>query len=108
MIKANFYQDQAGKIVRFKLTGHADYSVAGADIVCAGVSALTFSTFNNLERLLNQHPQLKQDQENGGYFEVSGLAGDHDCQLLLLAFQNGLLDIMNGYRQYLEVKIFAA
>ena len=43
MIKAEFY-DREGRITGFSVSGHSGYAEAGADIVCASVSAaVTFA-----------------------------------------------------------------
>lgn len=34
-----------------RVEGHADYAVAGKDIVCAGISTLAFTLINRLENL---------------------------------------------------------
>ena len=43
--------DQAGDLHRLTVTGHADYGPHGADIVCAGVSALTYDILASAEKL---------------------------------------------------------
>ena len=43
--------DQAGDLHRLTVTGHADYGPHGADIVCAGVSALTYALLASAEKL---------------------------------------------------------
>lgn len=105
MIKTVFYlKDQ--KITRFKMTGHADFATEGLDIVCAGVSALAINIVNSLERFTPQVPQVQSDNVNGGYLEVTGVGMDEKSQLLLAAFQNGIIDIAERYDQYIEVKMF--
>ena len=39
------------RIVSFEMTGHANFSEHGSDIVCAGVSALAITTVNSIEKL---------------------------------------------------------
>ena len=39
MIKAEFY-DQDGRITGFSVSGHSGYAEAGADVVCAAVTAV--------------------------------------------------------------------
>ncbi|WP_327078082.1 ribosomal-processing cysteine protease Prp [Peribacillus frigoritolerans] len=46
-----------GKIMSYRSEGHANYDVHGKDIVCAGVSAVTFGTFNSIEALLGIVPK---------------------------------------------------
>lgn len=40
-----------GTIVGFAVKGHAEYARKGWDIVCAGVSTVTFGTVNSIEKL---------------------------------------------------------
>ena len=41
-----------GEIISYVSEGHANYDGHGKDIVCAGVSAVTFGTVNSIEALL--------------------------------------------------------
>ena len=58
MIKAEIFTS-SGKIIGFSISGHADFAPIGKDIYCAGVSALTDSTF----LCITEH--LKRDVEGG-------------------------------------------
>ncbi len=46
--------------------GHTGYAEEGADIVCAGVSAIVINTVNCLEDLLHEDIELEYDEEEGG------------------------------------------
>jgi uncharacterized protein len=46
-----------GKIISYKLEGHAYYNEYGKDIVCAGVSAVSIGTVNSIEALLGIVPE---------------------------------------------------
>ena len=58
MIKAEIFTS-SGKIIGFSISGHADFAPRGKDIYCAGVSALSDSTF------LCITDYLKRDVEGG-------------------------------------------
>lgn len=45
---------------QFYVTGHADYAERGKDIVCAAVSALTFTLYNSLQELSDVPVMEKQ------------------------------------------------
>ena len=45
-----------GEIISYFSEGHANYDGHGKDIVCAGVSAVTFGTVNSMEALLGIVP----------------------------------------------------
>ncbi|WP_326230546.1 ribosomal-processing cysteine protease Prp [Bacillus halotolerans] len=46
-----------GKIMSYRSEGHANYDGHGKDIVCAGVSTVTFGTVNSIEALLGIVPE---------------------------------------------------
>ena len=48
MLTASFTRDGSGQIVKFLAEGHTGYAEAGADIVCAAVSALSLYVINTL------------------------------------------------------------
>ena len=43
MIKVSIYKNENNVITGIKLTGHAEYSEKGKDIVCAAVSVLVIN-----------------------------------------------------------------
>ena len=67
MIQAAFDYDNADRIIGFKLTGHADSSPYGSDIVCSAVSALSISTVNGLAAVASIKPVVvaKQAEASG-------------------------------------------
>lgn len=109
MIQAGFDYDNADRIIGFKLTGHADHSPYGSDIVCAAVSALSISTVNGLDSVASVQPIIAADQEDGGYLNVrmppvDDYMQDRISQALLRSFQNGLLDVEKQYSDYIRVQ----
>jgi len=106
MIRATFRLIDDQRVISFKLTGHADAGPYGQDIVCAAVSVLAISTVNGLERVVHTHPEIIQDQNNGGYLEVKNIDLGHDVQIIMQTFFNGMLDIQDNYSDHIEVKIF--
>lgn len=65
MIMMTVYRNN-GKIVAFELSGHADSGPYGYDLVCAGVSAVSFGTINAIIKLARIEPKLEQGVD-GGY-----------------------------------------
>lgn len=49
MIRVDIYLSE-GKIKGFNVSGHAEFEDTGKDIVCAGVSILTYNTIDNIYR----------------------------------------------------------
>lgn len=88
MIKASFKRDDEGRINHFILTGHADFSEYGQDIVCSAVSAIVIGTVNNVKTLAGANSEVIMDNENGGYlkFDIKYDKTDmqnHDIAILL-------------------------
>lgn len=52
MNKIDIFRNLAGDIVKVELDGHTGYAESGSDIVCAAVSAVVFSTFNGVEKVV--------------------------------------------------------
>lgn len=105
MIQAVFQQNSSGGINRFAITGHADSGPYGQDIVCAAVSGLAITMINGLQQVPGSNPQVTVDEENGGLMKVSQLPNDHDTQLLLSTFFNGIFDMAENYSDFLTVKL---
>ncbi|HLQ40283.1 MAG TPA: ribosomal-processing cysteine protease Prp [Tetragenococcus sp.] len=70
MIKATFERDGSGRIHSYKITGHADFSESGSDIVCAAVSAVAISTVNGIDALAKVQLVIDSDEKKGGYLKV--------------------------------------
>lgn len=51
MIKICLKRDNEGFIQEFSITGHAGYAKRGKDIVCAGVSAIAYTTLAALKEI---------------------------------------------------------
>ncbi|MEY8755454.1 ribosomal-processing cysteine protease Prp [Peribacillus frigoritolerans] len=95
-----------GNIMSYRSEGHADYDVHGKDIVCAGVSAVTFGTFNSIESLVGIVPKHTIDH---GYLEVN-IPGkmepktSEQVQLLLESMVVMLNTIQESYGEFLTIK----
>ncbi|RCW66413.1 ribosomal-processing cysteine protease Prp [Saliterribacillus persicus] len=58
------------KIKAFEVSGHADSGPMGQDLVCAGVSAITFGAVNAIIKLCEIDPIIDQAGDEGGYLRV--------------------------------------
>ena len=61
MIKFKAVKNAEGKIIHFSVSGHAGYSEAGSDIVCASVSSAVWMAVNGIEKLNLAELLYKQD-----------------------------------------------
>ena len=105
MIKATVYVKD-NKICEIEVAGHAEFSEAGKDIVCAAVSTLMFNTINAIEAFTEIPFGCDVEEKNGGYLKLAipkeGME-DHDTQLLLKTMELGLTAIETEYDRYLTL-----
>ena len=97
MINVSIYKNTENLITGFKLSGHADYSEYGSDIVCAAVSALVINTINSIESFTSDKFQLEQDEKMGimEFHVVSPMS--NNANLLLSSLALGLQGIEQDY-----------
>ena len=98
------------RIVSFEMTGHANFSEHGSDIVCAGVSALAITTVNSIEKLAGYQPIVEVDEVEGGYLYMEVVENltkeqEHTTQILLNSLLLGLEGIQEEYPNYLTVQV---
>ncbi|MBL1228145.1 ribosomal-processing cysteine protease Prp [Enterococcus sp. BWB1-3] len=92
MIKAKFKAEKE-QFISYQLTGHANHSEHGTDIVCSAVSAL-FVTISNMLMLRNGVNQIDN------LFIVSE---NEDAQLLTETLYQGLQQIAEQYPDNVKV-----
>jgi len=107
MIKVTIDYAPPERIASFTLSGHADFAKKGSDIVCAGVSAVSFGTVNAIMSLTDVNPEIEQGGE-GGYLrcvipeELSEDAHEK-VQLLLNGMLISLQTIERDYGKYIKI-----
>ncbi|MEH7886797.1 ribosomal-processing cysteine protease Prp [Bacillus sp. JJ1609] len=60
MIRATINRTKSGSIQSFTISGHAGFAAHGSDIVCAGVSAVSFGAVNSIISLTGITPDIEQ------------------------------------------------
>ena len=108
MIKGTFKRNQQGELVSFELSGHANAGPYGSDIVCAAVSALSFSAVNGIEALGKYTPIVSMDNDNEGYLyceTITEISAEqhHVTQLLLENLLLGLQGIEEEHNDVIQV-----
>lgn len=103
-----FYRRADGALTGFRAEGHTGYAEAGADIVCAAVSALTQSTLNGLRNVLGA-PVMFEIDDQSATLEArltpeATEAQVTEAQLLLKTLLEGLQAIERSYPR--NVRIF--
>ncbi|MDN6731830.1 MAG: ribosomal-processing cysteine protease Prp, partial [Atopostipes suicloacalis] len=93
----------------FILSGHAESGPFGHDLVCAASSALSIGTANNLSRILSSSPEIKLNEKDGGYLELSlpkklKSVEKEQAKILLESLYYSLIDVEKEHGQYITVK----
>ena len=102
-----FWKRSDGALIGYQVEGHTGYASAGADIVCAAISALTQSTLNGLQNVLKAPVMFDQD-DDGAFIEaiLTPEASEdqiRQAQLLLVTLLEGLQAIQRGYPRNLRI-----
>ena len=102
-----FWKRSDGALIGYSSCGHSGYAEAGADIVCAGISALTQSTLNGLKNVLRAPVMFEQD-DDGAFIEArltpeASEAQIRQAQILLVTLQQGLQAIQREYPRNLRI-----
>ena len=94
-----------------EITGHANYSETGKDIVCAGVSVLSYTLLNAIreeEELLNCDILVSETNEKKGYFYLEFNYYNHASErieVILNTIELGYLSLQQCYPGYVYTNI---
>ena len=102
-----FLKRSDGALIGYSACGHSGYAEAGADIVCAAISALTQTTLNGLKNVLKAPVMFDQD-DDGAFIEakLTPEASEEQiqqAQLLLVTLLEGLQAIQRSYPRNLRI-----
>ena len=102
-----FLKRSDGALLGYRANGHSGYAEAGADIVCAAISALTQTTLNGLKNVLKAPVMFDQD-DDGAFIEaiLTPEASEDQiwqAQLLLVTLLEGLQAIQREYPRNLRI-----
>ena len=102
-----FLRRSDGALLGYRANGHSGYAEAGADIVCAAISALTQTTLNGLKNVLKAPVMFDQD-DDGAFIEaiLTPEASEDQiwqAQLRLVTLLEGLQAIQRGYPRNLRI-----
>ncbi len=108
MIKITIERRQADDaIIAFQAEGHAHFADYGNDIVCAGVSAVTFGTVNAIMKLTECKPEVKMKESGWFAMRLPESAKDRwpQIQLLLESMVVMLETIQASYGDHVQIII---
>ena len=104
MINVSIYTNAENLITGFRLSGHADYSEYGSDVVCAAVSALVINTINSIENFTSDRFTIDQDEKKGflEFHVISPMS--NNSNLLLSSLFLGLQKVEEEYtKKYIKL-----
>lgn len=109
MVRVEIFRSPAGEVSGFISEGHAGYAAKGSDIVCAAVSALTFSAVNGLSHYVGIRPEIEIDEESGTLRcflppDAMDREAAAKAQAILETMALGLQETAREYSDYLVVK----
>ncbi|MCR6111488.1 ribosomal-processing cysteine protease Prp [Bacillus sp. A301a_S52] len=107
MIHVTFNRNDDGTIHTFTMKGHAESGPYGYDLVCAGVSAVSFGAVNAIADLCNTK-MMVETKDDGGFLRCRVPKGlNHDTfekvQLLLNGMLVSLKTIEDQYSQFIRI-----
>ena len=108
MIRTVLYRDDQGRLTGFSAKGHAGYAESGSDIVCAGVSVLTTTCVNTLEKVCGFEPIVSGGKDGMlTCFLPARLTAEqqHDAQVIMQFLEQGLRDLAESYNKYIKLSV---
>lgn len=101
MIETVFYTSDGGKLLGFRVKGHAGFSEHGRDIVCAAVSSASLMAANTITEVLRIGADV---MVKDGDLTVRIFERDADiCRDILAGFKLHMLSLEEQYPQYISV-----
>ncbi len=96
MINARFYKNGSA-FSGYRISGHADYSERGSDIVCAAVSSAAYLCANLITDSYLIEAEIAL---HDGYLKVTA-----DADELISGLYQHMLQLKEQYSQYINVEI---
>ncbi len=104
MITVTFFKEN-GKIVKVAARGHSGLAEHGADILCAGVSALVQTAYLAVKDVLGDVDCIRNSEKGEFAFTIPGDCDNrHDIDVILRALGVGLRDLQSGYPQNIKLE----
>ena len=105
MIRITIYMNEHHGYTGFDVSGHAEFSDPGKDVVCAAVSMLVINTMNALEAYTEDETSHVSDEEEGTIEFRFRRRPSHDADLLVNTMILGLesLEENSEYEPYIDI-----
>lgn len=87
----------------FRITGHADYSEKGSDIVCSAVTILAYTAVNSCD-YYKKEPKDIDFSDDGKTMELRVLNLNRDISVILNSFIIGIETLLYNYGDYINLE----
>ena len=96
----------AGDLVSFKVSGHAGFDEYNRDIVCSGVSVLTYAIINGITDVINVDADIEvRDGFSTLSLKKHSLEDIEKCQVLMETMLLGIKSMEIQYGKYITLKM---
>ena len=102
MIQVGFLTPPDGRILGFRMEGHAGWGQEGTDIVCAAVSSAAYLVVNTATDVLGVAPLSLRVQEGELFFRVEP-KDEPVCRTLLRGLKLHLGQLEEQYPEHIKV-----
>jgi uncharacterized protein YsxB (DUF464 family) len=102
MISVDVYT-MRDRMTEFRVSGHAEFSEPGQDIVCAAVSILVYNAINSCEKFAGVILEVR-DTPKTLSFEISKPAYSPSVRLLLSSMVFGIEQLVEQYPEYVRLR----
>jgi len=101
MIKVSIKSDKECNINYIFVSGHANYSVSGSDIVCAAVSTAMYMTANLIEKVCPGYTFLENEKE--ATMELKIIESNEFTNIALNNLVETLESLELDYKKYIKI-----
>ncbi len=102
MIEVQFWTEDSQKVRAIHITGHAGLGSKGSDVLCAAVSALTYTLRDGIQEILNQ--ETRSSQEEGDFFLELKSEANAGTELLFATVLHTLNKLSKQYTDRLRIR----
>lgn len=100
MIRATINRTKSGSIQSFTISGHAGFAAHGSDIVCAGVSAVSFGAVNSIISLTGITPDIEQGADGFLRCEIPDNLPEDTQEKVQLLLEGMVVSLQTMERDY--------
>lgn len=107
MVRVHLKRNEEQKILAFTVSGHANSAPHGEDLVCAGVSTVTFGTINALYALVTQKIEVEKGKSGFISCKLPENLSKEDFQKAQLLLESMVIMLkqieLSNVKQYIEI-----